>query len=84
MELWFHQDPRNVTFNQSVWNPLIRISDGVCMVDPTFPQRKTLPEIIPPLLRNFLFLPHVPTRAYKTLCTAPRSSFYLLDGVLAA
>ena len=66
--------PRNVTFNQSIWDYLVGTSEVICQTDPTFPQRKvTLPEITCSLETSFFPSPS----AYKSLsfCTAPPSSF---------
>ena len=56
--------PRNVTFNQSIWDYLVGNREVICQTDPTFPQRKvTLPEITCSLETSF-FHPLLPIKAF--------------------
>ena len=74
-----------------VWNEIVisevclyldSTSEVICLIDPTFPQRKvTLPEIIHSLLETSASSPLLPIKAshFVQLFGAP---FYLLDGML--
>ena len=73
--------PRNVTFNQSIWDYLVGNREVICQTDPTFPQRKvTLPEMTCSLETSF-FHPLLPIKAFHFVQLL-RAPFQLLDGVL--